>query len=349
MEPIQKAALRRAIANVGAADNALGIALGESRHVAKSATRLVRATVQRDPTLLHDRNYNIKAVPPLPVAELIASGNGAQAELLTEFVDLSLFNAAPGFYIVPADTPFLAASAQPTMEFTGEGKPFGCSVPNFDQFALQAIRKIGGVVPVTLGAARRGGSAFEVWLENACLQAANRAANAALLDPSNDGTSDAPAAITHGATGIASSGNPIDDLAALVEDFEGDLLRSILVTDPATALAIDARLGARGQYLSVRLPLLAVRGSPRDSSGGQITLIDPGAVAVAFADAQFVGSENAAIQLESSPDSPATASTVFVSGFQQNLMFYRLVVQLEWRRLLPDAVRYVTGARYSGA
>lgn len=316
----------------------------------KQASRLIRAAVQRDPTLLDDRNYNYKAaVTPLPGAELIASGNGSEAELLTTWVQSSLFNLSRGWYVVPSNTPILAASVVPTMRWTGEGKPFACSAPNFDQTQLQAVRKIGGIVPVTLDAARRGGNSFEVWVENSCLQAANHAANVALLDPTNDGTGDAPAAITHNAVGIASGGNPIDDLQALVEEFEGDLSRSILVTDHATAIAIDSHLGARGQFLSERLPLFAVRGSPRDTSGGQLTLIDPAAIAVAFASAEFVASENAAIQLDSVPDDPASATTVYVSGFTQNLMFFRLMVHLEWKRLLPGAVRYVTGAAYTGA
>ena len=319
----------------------------------KTASRLIRAAVQRDVSLLAEpaqSDYFRKAsITPLPVAELIASGSGAQAEMLATFVESSLFNLSRGWNAVPSNTPVLAASALPTMRWTGENKPIACSVPNFDQVLLQAINKIGGIVPVTRDAARLGGNSFEVWLENACLQAANAALNEALLDPNNDGTDESPAAITHGAAALVSVGNPIDDLQALVQDFAGDLSRAILVTDHATAIALDAHLGARGQYLSERLPLFAVRGSPRASAGGQITLVDPATVAVAFAGVEFVASENAAIQVDTAPDDPAAAATVMISGFHQNLAFYRLVVQLEWRRLVTGAVRYVTGAAYTGA
>jgi hypothetical protein len=89
----------------------------------------------------------------------------------------------------------------------------------------------------------------------------------------------------------------------------------------------------------------ATGGSPTDgypiilASAGDILLADDGQVVI---DA----SREASLQMESAPDSPATASTIFVSMFQQNMIAIRAERYINWAKRRSGAVQYISSAKY---
>lgn len=170
----------------------------------------------------------------------------------------------------------------------------------------------------------------------------------ALLDPTNNGSGAAPAALTYGAPNIIATGDIAVDLADLVEAFAGNLLAAYFVTAPETAAALAAKevgrdLGARGGEL-LGVPLLTSNASPR----GQLALIDAGGVMAAWdSDNSLVievGREGS-IQFDSAPTGSSTtpAGTAVVSLWQTNTRAFRAVGFVTWALAKAGAVSILTG------
>jgi hypothetical protein len=86
-------------------------------------------------------------------------------------------------------------------------------------------------------------------------------------------------------------------------------------------------------------------GSPTDGdpiivvSAPDILLADDGQVTI---DA----SREASLQMDTAPDSPAVASTVLVSMFQQNQVAIRAERYINWAKRRSTAVSYISNAKY---
>jgi hypothetical protein len=92
--------------------------------------------------------------------------------------------------------------------------------------------------------------------------------------------------------------------------------------------------------------IVAAGGSPADGgiivalSAPDILLADDGGVTI---DA----STEASIQMDTTPDSPATASTITVSAFQYNMVFIRAERFITWVKRRSTAVGYINSAKYA--
>jgi hypothetical protein len=74
----------------------------------------------------------------------------------------------------------------------------------------------------------------------------------------------------------------------------------------------------------------------------QILLADDGMVTL---DA----SREASLQMDSAPDSPATASTVPISMFQQNMVALRAERYISWVKARSTSVAFIQNAKYADA
>jgi valyl-tRNA synthetase len=74
-------------------------------------------------------------------------------------------------------------------------------------------------------------------------------------------------------------------------------------------------------------------------SAPDILLADDGQVSI---DA----SQEASLQMDTAPDSPATASTTFVSLWQQNQIGIRAERYINWAKRRSTAVAYISNAKY---
>jgi len=63
--------------------------------------------------------------------------------------------------------------------------------------------------------------------------------------------------------------------------------------------------------------------------------------------AQIDVSREASVQMNDAPDDPASASTVMVSAFQQNLVFVRAERYINWLKRRAEAVQYIKAAKYA--
>jgi HK97 family phage major capsid protein len=155
-----------------------------------------------------------------------------------------------------------------------------------------------------------------------------------------------PAAITNGATAITSTGSAA---AEITTDLNG-MLNAITtagsgltwIMRPLTAYRIAATLGASAAGDVPRtlfgIPLILSLNSPQ-----QVTLVD--ASCILLSDEGGIDVETAeetSLQMDSAPDNPPTASTVFVSLWQQNLWAVKVTRWVAYLRAVSGSVVYMT-------
>lgn len=217
-------------------------------------------------------------------------------------------------------------------------------------------RKIGAIVCATIESLQAEGPAAEGRLEEDLRRAVATVLDAAFIDVTNAGIEDkTPAAVTYDHD-IPSQGNPAEDIAALIASFGGDLASAVFVTDPRTAseiaLARDAGgafafpdCGPRGGSL-LGIPLLTSRGSPRDSSGGQLALIDPSGIAAAIDSIEMTRSTSATLNMTDEPEASGEAGEL-VSLFMTETAAFKTIVSANWENQRDDGAIVVTGCSYA--
>ena len=213
-------------------------------------------------------------------------------------------------------------------------------------------KKVVVLIATTDEAMQAESLAAETGLQTDCEIGCVGAIDQAFLDPANAGSDASPAAVTYGAPTIAATNDAAADLKALVSAFAGDMASSYLVTDPTTATALAMVRDANGSFLFpdagprggsiLGIPLLVSRYSPRDSSGGQIALIDAFGIALAMDGIELSQSGNTSLVMTATPDSPAE----MVSMFQTNTVALRAVIHANWVNQRIGGVAVITGANY---
>jgi HK97 family phage major capsid protein len=136
----------------------------------------------------------------------------------------------------------------------------------------------------------------------------------------------------------------------------------VLVMTSQQAIAISMMVNTLGQYVwptmgpsggsLAGIPVITSEnivgtgGSPTD--GGLIVAINAPDILLAD-DGQVTidVSTEASLQMETAPDSPATASTTFVSMFQQNMVAIRAERFIHWLKRRSGAVQYIQYAKYA--
>lgn len=183
-------------------------------------------------------------------------------------------------------------------------------------------------------------------------------ADMSFIDVSNAGVADVePASVTNGATQISSTGDPAQDITALINNFAGDFSAAYFVTDPTTAARIALARDSGGAFLFpdcgprggsiLNIPLITSRGSPLDTTaGGQFALIDASSIAVAIDGMQIDRAQSASLEMSDTPDGTPDATVVQVSLFQADLVALRTVMHANWETQREGAVAVVTGALY---
>lgn len=188
-------------------------------------------------------------------------------------------------------------------------------------------------------------------------RAINDTIDASFIDPLNVGAANAePASITHGAPTIISTGDPSSDIPALWEIYLGDPAAAVYIMHSLTAVRLSMARDADGGFLFPNLgpkggellgvPVLTTRGSPVDSSGGSIALVDASAISIVMEAMTMRRSQSATIEMESQPSDPPTASSVLVSTFQMNLTAVVAEIFCNWKVNREGAVVVLQNALY---
>ena len=126
-------------------------------------------------------------------------------------------------------------------------------------------------------------------------------------------TPTSPGGILAGITPTAATGDPVADIAGLIENFEGDLSTSFFVMHPSVAAALSLRqplfdLGVKGGTLS-GVPVITTRYVPSDSTGSAIVLLDGQEVLFASGPIEIASATSASVQLADDPTNSSTTPT----------------------------------------
>lgn len=277
-----------------------------------------------------------------------------------EFFDVvragAIVGAIRGFRETPFHVRMLAATSGATGYWVSQGSPKPLSKPVLAGSTLEPL-KITAIVAVTKESLLTGGELAEAALQRDLQRAVVALLDMTFIDAANSGIAgEMPASVTSGATPVVAGSDcgPAADVQGLIESFAGDLASAYLVTDPHTAgqlaFARDPAgallfpdCGVRGGYVA-GLPVIVSRSSPRDSSGGQIAMLDPGSIALGFDGIRITQSTHTSLLMA---DDPAGAAEM-VSMFQSNSVAFLAEVGVNWKLMIPDAVSVLTGCDWAG-
>lgn len=262
-------------------------------------------------------------------------GSIAAKEFFGLAFEMSLLGRIPGLRRVPFNVKSLAVTSGVTGYWVAEGSELPLSKPTLAGNSLPRLR-VGALIIETMEAMRAEGSVSEAGIQKDVLRAVSAAIDAAFIGGGAGIAGIQPASITDGVTPIAGTADLAADVAALLEAFDGDLLSAVFVADPSTAVRLAAiwdSVGVRGGDL-LGVPLVVSRSVPRDSSGGQLILLDPSAIAVAYEPGAIVPSEHASVAVTVGQGAAAEV----LSLWQENLIGLKSENHGNWSVELPGAV-----------
>jgi HK97 family phage major capsid protein/HK97 family phage prohead protease len=295
--------------------------------------------------------------------------NNLQEEFIELLRPLTVIERIPGLRQVPFNIKVPRETGATTAYWVGQGSPKPLSQGAFDTVTLD-FAKIAGITTMTQELLKFSRPNAEPILINSLTKAIAYLMDRDFLDPSKAASVGvSPASITNGATSIVATGTTADafraDFANLISQFSiannGSIAGIVIVMTQTQALRLSLM---RNDFGSKEFPdltkdggsiegftvvasenMAANGGSPSDGwpivalKADDILLADDGQVDVDI-------STEASLQMESAPDSPATASTVMVSLWQNNLVGIRCERFINWTKARSTSVYYISGANY---
>ncbi len=294
--------------------------------------------------------------------------------LVSEFAEFlrgqTIIGRIPGLRRVPFKVRVPRATGGSSVNWVGEGKVKPLSALAFDSITLD-YAKIAGIVPLTDELVRASSPSAEQLVRDDLAAAVIAFMDSQFVDPSKAANDVSPASITNGVTAITPSGTTAialrSDVRRLMSVFLANNLSlnsAVWIMTQQNALGISLLTNSLGQAefpgisgttggTFVGLPVVAsenipsTTGSPTEgwplilAKADEILLADDGQVTI---DA----SREASLQMDTTPDSPATGTTTLVSLWQHNMMAIKAERYINWVKRRSTAVQYIAGAVYSG-
>lgn len=298
----------------------------------------------------HQSDRIVKAV--VSALDTTDFGTPEAEEFFSLVREQSVLGRLNGLRRIPFNVRMLSVVGGTSAYWVGQGKWKPLSKPSLDGATLDPM-KIATLVVAT-EEAMRANPATELILLDDMKRAVSESLDEAFLDPDNAGVAnEMPPSVTFGLTPVTSTGDPAADIAALVAAFGGDFSAAYFITDPTTATQIALARDAGGSFAFpdagprggsiLGIPLLVSRGSPRDSSGGQLALIDPTGIAANVEGIRVETSGEASLQMRDDPTDPATT---LVSLYQTNSVAWIAEAGANWDVQRAGSVALITEATY---
>lgn len=289
-----------------------------------------------------------------------------------EFIELlrakEIISRIQGFDRVPFNIKVPRGTTDPTAYWVGEGDVKPLSRPAFDSIELE-FNKVAGIVPMTQELMMFSNPAAEVKVRDGLIHALAYLTDRDFLDPTKAvSTGVSPASVTNGVTGVAATGTTADalrdDLGSMLSEFSDaneDPSGIVLVMTPSQALKIGLMRNSLGQRefpditmaggflegfpVITSTNIAATGGSPTD--GYPIVAVNAPNIYLAEGGLDVDISREASLQMDDSPDSPETASTVLVSLWQRNMVAIKAERFVTWKKKHDTSVQLITHAKYA--
>lgn len=289
-------------------------------------------------------------------------------QMSNDFIELlrpaTLVGRMTGLRNVPFNVRIPGQTQGSTVAWVGETAPKPVSALGFEDITLR-FNKLAGIVVISDELARLSTPSAEGIIRGDLVAQIAQFTDDSFINPAYAAVTDVrPASVTNGVTPIPASGTDADalrtDVRALYSTFIAANLSTagaawVMTSTQAMAIGMMQNplgqaefpgLGAEGGTF-MGLPVLVSEVVPSDSSGSIIVLVKQSEILLADEGGVTVDvSREASLQMNSTPDNPATASTVMTSLWQNNLLGIRAERMITWRKRRPQAVAYISGANY---
>jgi HK97 family phage major capsid protein/HK97 family phage prohead protease len=276
-----------------------------------------------------------------------------------EFIELlrpaTILGRIPNLRQVPFLTAVPVQTAGGSYGWVGEAKPKPVTKLGFSQATLP-IAKASGIIVMTEELVRSSSPSAEAIVRADMIAGIAQFLDQQFIDPAvGPVVQVSPASITNGTTPIVTTGSALKDIQALVGAFTAaavPLAGAALVLSETNAFTLGLLRDASGALL---FPNVSAQGGTAfgfnvvasNAAGTNVVLIQPRYIL--YADDGGVNidvSREASLQMDSAPMSPADATVVMTSLWQNNLVGLRAERFINWLRALPVSVKYVSGAAY---
>lgn len=291
--------------------------------------------------------------------------------MVSEFIDylrpLTIIGRIPGLRMVPFKVKIPRQTGGATVNWVGQGKVKPLTSLSFDTVTLE-FAKIAGIIPLTEELVKFSSPSAEALVRQDLASSIVQFMDTQFVDITKAADDVSPASITNGVTPDAPSGTNAAALRADLKTLLAGMYSNnhasglVWVMTQQQALAIMLMQNSLGQaefpgitpdggtllgypvVTSENIP--ASGGSPTDGypiillKASDILLSDDGQVTL---DA----SREASLQMDTAPDSPATASTNMVSLWQHNLIAIKAERYINWGKARSTSVDLIQGARYA--
>lgn len=281
------------------------------------------------------------------------------SNLTNEFIELSraatILGRIPGIRNVPFNVSVPIVTAGGTYKWVGQGKAKPVTKMQFGSTSL-GMAKAAGIIVLTEELVRSSSPSAEMIVRDEMVKGIAAFLDQQFTDPAVAAVADvSPASVTNGAPTAASLDDPAKDLGLIVAHFTGagiPLGKVSILLSEANAYAMAFGKNAMGAQ---NFPGM----TPAGGSANGITVVASNTVGdkvigiaadyVLLADDGGVKidvSREASVQMNDAPDSPALATSVFTSLWQDNLVGLRAERFINWKKATANAVYYLTGAAY---
>lgn len=280
----------------------------------------------------------------------------------------TILGRIPGLRRVPFNIKVQRALTVASVNWVGEGKPKPLGRGTLDTVTL-GYTKIAGIVPLTDELVRFSNPSVEAMVRDQLAAAIVQLMDHDFIDPEKAAvTNVSPASITNGVTATTATGtayaNVAADFGTAMGNFDAariDTSNLVVVMGSRAARRLSLMLNSLGQRLFPDMtntggsflgyPVIVsgnvdyTEDSPAE--GDNIIFLKPDDILVADDGGVDIAiSREAAVQMDSAPDDPASASTVLISAFQHNLVLIRAERYVNWLKARDASVQYIKAAAY---
>ena len=267
----------------------------------------------------------------------------------------TILGKIPGLRLVPFNTKVPSQTAAGTYGWVGEAKPKPVTKLAFGSTSL-AYSKAAGIIVLTEELVRLSSPAAEDLARRDMIAGIARFLDTQFIDPAVAAVAGVnPASITNGAPTAVATANPLADLLGLVQHFATNNISVeglTLIMSQTNALSLAFATNADG---SPKFPGMSASGGTvkginvvtSQAAGTNVIALQPDLIL--YADdggVQIDASREASLQMDSAPMTPADATVVMVSLWQNNLVGLRAERFINWARANTNAVKYLTAASY---
>ena len=280
---------------------------------------------------------------------------GIAADFLELLRPATILGRISGLRTVPFNTKIPTQTAGGTYGWVGESKPKPVTKLAFAAESL-GVNKVAGIIVLTEELVRLSSPKAEELVRADMVAGIAQFIDAQFIDPAVALVAGVnPASITNGAPTAAATVNPLADIMGLINHFvaAGIAVDGVtFIMSPSNALSLSFRTNMDG---SQEFPGIGITGGSykglqfvtSNAAGANVIALQPRLILYADDGGVTIdASREASLQMDSAPMSPADATTVLVSLWQNNCVGLRAERFITWKRAATNAVKYLTATAW---